>query len=263
MTLIASVRLASPALETSARRTPGSTVRVEQQVPTADGALDLTLWSTADDPLEFECGLDDDGTVDRWTSIGGAGDRALYRVRLTAAASATFRYERWSDGRAVFLSADRGQTGWTVNAYVPDRSVLQQIASGCEDNDVQFELVRVAEVDQLTGMQQYGLSDVQAETLTEALDRGYYTIPREVSLGELAQPLDVSHQAVSERLRRGICSLLENTVAERRTEPGVSEKGGTSIPTTQSGDVSGPTAQESLAGSATVPSWVGPSTSSQ
>ena len=263
MTLFASVRLDSPVLETSVDRTAGAAVRVEQQSQTGDGSLDLTLWCTADDPTEFECGLDADGTVERWTPVGGTADRMLYRVRLTETASATFRYERWADGRAVFLAADREPNGWTVNAYVPDRSVLQQFASGCERNDVQFELLRVSEIDRLRGMQQYGLSEVQAETLLAALERGYYTVPREVNLEELAEPLDVSHQAVSERLRRGVCSLLENTVADRRLGPDTSGEGETTEPAAQSGDTAEMTPQELTAGSPTVPSWVGPSTPGQ
>lgn len=213
MTLFASVSLGSPVLETSVEWAPEVTVSLEQQTTACGDALDLTVWATGDDLDGFEEGLDADETVARWVSVGGTGSRSLYRTRLTEEASASLDYHDWTDGQAVLLSAERDGVGWKVDGYYPDRSVLKQLAAGCEANGVQFELLEVADSNDLRDTQQFGLSNVQAETLLTALDRGYYAVPRQVNLEELAAPLDVSHQAVSERLRRGVGSLIRNTVA--------------------------------------------------
>jgi hypothetical protein len=232
MTLFASVSLDSPVLETSIERATAVDVTLEQQT-TLDSALDLTLWAGGDDLDRFEDGLDADETVSRWVVVGGSDTRKLYRTRLTEAASSSINYHRWTDGKAVFLSAEREVGGWTVEAYFPDRSVLQQFEASCKANGVQFDLLKLSNSDGLQDTQQFGLSDVQAETLLTALERGYYSVPRQVNLGELAAPLDVSHQAVSERLRRGVGSLIGSTVAtqlEGRTESetdDVSSTGGT------------------------------------
>lgn len=50
----------------------------------------------------------------------------------------------------------------------------------------------------------------QYEALVTAVEMGYYAIPRDASIRELADELEISHQAVSERLRRGI----ENAVRD-------------------------------------------------
>lgn len=226
MTLFASVSLDSPVLETSIERAADVDVTLKQQTPTADGALDLTLWASGDDVETFEDGLDADETVSRWVAIGGGDTRTLYRTRLTEEASSSMNYHCWTDGKAVVLSAEREVGRWTIDAYFPERSVLQQFAAGCEANGVHFDLLEVSDSDDLQDTQQFGLSDVQAETLLTALERGYYSVPREVNLEELAAPLDVSHQAVSERLRRGVGSLIETTVAEQfedGTESGVDD----------------------------------------
>jgi hypothetical protein len=215
VTLFASVSLDAPVLETSLERAPEATVTLKQQTPTEDGSIDLTLWAGGDDLDAFERGLDADGTVARWVAVGGTDERKLYRTRLSETASSSLNYHRWTDGQAVFLSVEREVGRWTVDAYFPDRSVLQQFEAGCEASGVQFDLLEVAESDGLQDTQQFGLTQVQAETLLTALDRGYYSIPRQVNLEELAAPLDVSHQAVSERLRRGVGSLIETTVAEQ------------------------------------------------
>ncbi|WP_227379031.1 helix-turn-helix domain-containing protein [Haladaptatus halobius] len=59
---------------------------------------------------------------------------------------------------------------------------------------------------------QFGLTESQHETFVEAYERGYYTIPRKIDGGDLAAGLDISHQVLSERLRRGVRNFIENTV---------------------------------------------------
>lgn len=58
----------------------------------------------------------------------------------------------------------------------------------------------------------YGLSEVQYRALTAAVEAGYYQVPREITMEELAAEFDVSHQALSERLRRAVDTLVAHTV---------------------------------------------------
>ncbi|WP_380677052.1 helix-turn-helix domain-containing protein [Salinigranum sp. GCM10025319] len=215
MTLFVSISLDSPVLETSVERASTVDVTLEQQTPSEDGSLDLTIWASGDGLGGFEDGLDADETVSRWVHIGGTETSKLYRTRLTERASSSIDYHGWADGKAVFLSAERDAARWTVEGYFPDRSVLRDLAAGCESNGVTFDLLEVSDTDRLQDARQFDLSDVQLQTLLTALNRGYYSVPRQVTLEELAASLDVSHQAVSERLRRGVDSLLRSTVAAR------------------------------------------------
>lgn len=45
-----------------------------------------------------------------------------------------------------------------------------------------------------------------------AFDAGYFTVPRETTLTELADPLNKSPQAVLEQLRRGTGDLVKSTL---------------------------------------------------
>jgi hypothetical protein len=218
MSLFVSVRLELPVLETSVEHAPDVDVTIEQQTMTEAGTLDLTVWASGEELDTFEEGLDRDDTVARWVAVGGNGTRRMYRTRLTEGASSRANYNGWTDGKAVFLSSERTSRGWTVDAFFNDRSVLQQFAVECESNDVPFDLLRVSEVDQLEDTQQFGLTELQSETLLTAYDRGFYSVPRQVNLEDLADPLDVSHQALSERLRRGAGSLIENTIANQQKD---------------------------------------------
>jgi len=215
MSLFVTVRLDLPVLETTTENAPDANISIEQQSRCPDGSIDLTVWASGGDVEALEEGLDVDGSVDRWIAIGGSESRKLYQIRLTKDASSCIDYNGWTDGQAVVLSTERTEMGWTVEALLHDRSVLQEFAAGCESNDVPFDLLRISDVEQWEETQRFGLTELQSQTLLTAAEEGFYSVPRQVNLGELAEPLDVSHQALSERLRRGLLSLINNTLAQQ------------------------------------------------
>lgn len=212
VTLHTTMRLDSPALETSVGHAPCTETSVEQRTMAADGTLDVTLRARGSELDAFENGLEADETVSRWIHVGGSETARLYRIRLTERASATMDIDGWVNGRAVFPRVERQERRWVVDAFVPEREVIRQFERNCRANDVRFDLVRVSEADDVDETGEFGLTQLQTQTLLEAFDRGYYTVPRETNLQQVAQPLDVSHQALSERLRRGVGSLIENTI---------------------------------------------------
>jgi predicted DNA binding protein len=76
---------------------------------------------------------------------------------------------------------------------------------------VAFEVERIRELEGKPAGR-YGLSEGQYNALTTAATYGYYDIPRDADLQAVAEELDVSHQALSERLRRGMLALIEDTL---------------------------------------------------
>ena len=58
----------------------------------------------------------------------------------------------------------------------------------------------------------FGLTDEQYEALTMACETGSVDVPRATDLDELAAELDISHQALSERFRRGTEMLIEEAL---------------------------------------------------
>lgn len=64
----------------------------------------------------------------------------------------------------------------------------------------------------------YGLTTAQRETIVQAVEGGYYSILREMSTQDLAEALVISHQAVTERLRRAIETLVTNTLIEMEAD---------------------------------------------
>jgi predicted DNA binding protein len=58
----------------------------------------------------------------------------------------------------------------------------------------------------------YGLTAPQRQALLLAVEHGYYDVPRNGTLTDIAGELDISEQAASQRLRRGTRSLLRSTI---------------------------------------------------
>lgn len=56
------------------------------------------------------------------------------------------------------------------------------------------------------------LTDKQRRTLEIALEEGYYERPREISLSELADRLDISKSAVSQRIRNAEIKLVKTAL---------------------------------------------------
>lgn len=56
------------------------------------------------------------------------------------------------------------------------------------------------------------LTTAQHETLTTALNMGYYNVSRDTTMDELAGTLGVSQQALSKRFRRGYRNLIEDSL---------------------------------------------------
>lgn len=68
------------------------------------------------------------------------------------------------------------------------------------------------------------LTPEQSEALLAAIQHGYFEIPRGISQEELAAELEISHQALSERFRRGFRTLATTEIetAEKDKQQSIS-----------------------------------------
>jgi predicted DNA binding protein len=95
---------------------------------------------------------------------------------------------------------------WYLRVLYPTRESLSSTVEYYETNGVAFEVERIRELDgEPAG--RYGLSEGQYNALTAAATQGYYDIPRDADLQAV-----VPHQALSERLRRGMLALIGDTL---------------------------------------------------
>lgn len=94
-----------------------------------------------------------------------------------------------------------------VETYLPDRERLSELIDALKDVTAGVSLRRLSRIDDIEGEQSttvtlelYDLTPKQREAATKAVAAGYYQTPRETTIGELADELDISKSAMSQRL---------------------------------------------------------------
>lgn len=213
MSVVATFYLETPVLRRALRDVPDMAVSVEQQTAPDATATTMVFWASDGDFDAFEDGLDADPTVTDPTLLADVDGTRLYKVRLTEEGEEVVTYQSWARLGAVFLSSERSGEGWLIQIRFPDQESVQQYVAFCRENDLTLELEQIHSAES-QGRDTLPLTDVQRDTLLTAVEMGYFSVPREASAEDLADRLDVSHQAVSERLRRATESLVRATIGE-------------------------------------------------
>jgi len=214
---IAEITLTHPELVLTETTTavPEMRVILEYQTIATSGTYYLFFEVSGEDFPAFERAIDADPTITEWTTIVDGADFRVYRM-LLASAEQLVLPKAAAIGLRV-LHAEAGDGGWIGTLETPDSASLTEFRQLCADHGVTFRVNRLyhptATERGETGA--YGLTPVQLETLVTALEAGYFEEPRGASVEDLASQLSVSSSAVSGRLRRGLKSLLENTVGRK------------------------------------------------
>lgn len=97
------------------------------------------------------------------------------------------------------------QYGWFEYDLTATQNEFEHFRSGLEQSERPFELVSVVRHVDTAGL----LTDRQREVLETALREGYFKVPRECTLEDLATSLDADKSTVSEVLRRGDAKILK------------------------------------------------------
>lgn len=101
---------------------------------------------------------------------------------------------------------DADETGITITTHVPNRAVLEELIEELKSvgNTVSLQEIVTGPGENLTNrierVDLSSLTEKQQSAVELAIEEGYYKRPRETSLEEMAQELDISQQALSQRL---------------------------------------------------------------
>ena len=183
------------------------------------------FWAAEGDFEAFEQALRDDDNVRNVLTLEEheepheenevSEEERFYRV--TWGTSVPNLIAAVADARATVLEAVSGDSGeWEVRVLFPDEDALSEFHDYCNEHDFSLEVRRVYRPENPGEQAEYGLTEEQQEALEAAYHAGYFGVPRERTLTELAENLDISRNALSARLRRGHRNLLANTLVHER-----------------------------------------------
>ncbi|UPM41983.1 helix-turn-helix domain-containing protein [Halocatena salina] len=188
---------------------PDATFECEQIIETGSGTVMPLLWVRGVDRETVERGFERDHSVDGFECLASLGNEGLYRMEWIRQVRLVLQILTSTNATVLDAAGDSEQ--WTLRIMYPQRSELSETNEFCERHRLSFSVERIRELsEEVVG--QYGLTEEQFNALTIACESGYFDVPREVDLDELATELGISHQALSERLRRGHEVLIKETL---------------------------------------------------
>jgi len=143
-------------------------------------------------------------------------DRTLFTLDWDA--NHDHLFEGISESEGQLLNAIGTPDTWEFELRFPDHDALSEFRTHCEDAQILLEVQRVYNPTKPDAGPWYGLTELQREAIMLAAQTGYYDIPRGCTTKELADELGISDQAVTERLRRAIVSLVTYTLVHSESE---------------------------------------------
>lgn len=186
------------------------TVEIERVVGCGDGLLPLVWITTADDAAEIDRALVADPSVASHAPLCSTGKKHLYRVEWDSGAVVTV-VQIIVENNGVIQTASATAEGWYLGLLFPRWEGLAQVHDACQANGIPIELGAIRRNNE--GYRDVlGLTRCQYDTLRQAYDHGLFEVPRRITTAELATQLGISHQALSERLRRAQRALVEQIV---------------------------------------------------
>ena len=164
----------------------------------------------------FESSVREHPSVNDIQLVNTHEDETLYALDWEASEASLLR--RILDLDAVLLSAAGTADTWGLELRFPSHEALSVFQEFYLDEDIDVSIERIYNPTKPDAGPWYGLTPPQRETLADAVSAGYYSLPRQISTQELADSFGISDQAVTERLRRGISTLVRNTLLVEEPE---------------------------------------------
>jgi predicted DNA binding protein len=199
-------------LGTVFRQLPDVTVQLERVIPDVNGVI----------PYFWVRGVETNAIVAQFTDHPGVRDIRLvdhvdseYLMRCEWTSDYDGVLDALISPEVILLSAIGTTEEWTFELRGESREAIAEFQEYCHDHGAPVELTKIRGLQPLDARQD--LTETQREALVLAYERGYFNSPRETTLKEIADELDISQQALGSRLRRGNRRLIEQSLFSAHT----------------------------------------------
>lgn len=183
------------------------TVRLERIVPLQAEPLPL-LWVTNEDRSAIEAALREHPQTKDVQYITTANDEELFEVRWQPGLDGLIRTMIETDAR--LLKAEGTTEEWEFRLRFATHEDLTAFNQAVTDHGIPLLLRQLHNPAESTDPS--SLSTKQRETIKQAYRRGYFNVPRDSTITDLADTMGISDSALSQRLRRGLSVLVRETL---------------------------------------------------
>lgn len=200
------------ALGLEASRLPDGTSITFERLASLHAGSPCSLVATGDDVEGALRSWRDSPAVDELSLASQTTAGAVYHLTWHDDPPDFLEHVRKTDG--VVRSATARGTSWTFELRFPDAvSASAFYGAYARDHTFDIEALSAGEIGEMTRGGEPTAK--QREALRRAFEAGYYEVPRRTTLAEIADELDISTAALSQRLRRGLTRYVD--VADLRS----------------------------------------------
>lgn len=188
----------------------GVEVRLESMIPTGEAVIPY-FWVKNTDAEAVGRALRESDIVEEVRIVDEANEETLFRVQWSEEVNGVI--DAIKDTHAVVLEGNGRGDYWSFQLRFPEYDSLSTFYRSLVEKDVSVEVEGIHNPVDSPQSAEFGLTPEQFEALSKALEAGYFTVPRQITLVELAEELGISDSAVSQRIRRGLARILTTTIA--------------------------------------------------
>ncbi|WP_436925839.1 helix-turn-helix domain-containing protein [Halosimplex amylolyticum] len=212
------VSAAAFALGDSLDAAPGLTVEFDRLVAHSREWIMPFLWVSAPEESfdAFEEALAEDPSVEAFETTDAFEDARLYKMTWSREVARVL--DLVLDHEGVVLDATGRAGEWQLRVRFGDREKLGQFHAHFKNSGEVALHQLFSPMEPHSGT--FGLTAKQRDALLAAYEAGYYDTPRGATATELAAAFDISQQAFSQRLDRGVSRLVENALLTGTPEQG-------------------------------------------
>ncbi|WP_227379708.1 bacterio-opsin activator domain-containing protein [Haladaptatus halobius] len=167
------------------------------------------VWASNGNFETLTAVLEDDSSVGNVELLTELEDERLYRMEWVTKTQIIAYMLLEQD--ATVQRATAHDNEWDLRVLFPKQNKISAVSQYAKEHGFSLDVSRIYDVDSAQRVR-FDLTDDQQEALAMAVEHGYYDVPREIDQSELAEKLGVSHQALSERLRRGTKGILKKVI---------------------------------------------------
>ncbi|RQG98422.1 helix-turn-helix domain-containing protein [Natrarchaeobius oligotrophus] len=209
--LVASVSLPPEALalEHTAQTVPDIEIEAERIAAHSTKWVMPCLWVSHSEFDAVTEAFRSDSSIEQIVDGARFDEEAFYQVEW--AEEVQRRIDGYTEKEGSILEAEFSEREWQLKLRFATRDQFDAFRENVIDAGHTFRLTQLYEPE-IPHQRYDNLTPAQRDALVTAVEHGYFRVPRETTTDALADKLDISHQALSELLRRGTENLVLSTL---------------------------------------------------
>ena len=191
------------------QQTTGLSVEIEKMIPMETDIIPY-FWVIGEGRSQFNAVLEREPELSKFEIVDELDDRELYRAEWEPSVDTFIQQVVKYD--AILQEAEGNADAWMFQLRFPDSRCLPGFHTTCREEDISLTVEGVYNQIEPAASETRDLTEPQLDLVKRAYEEGYFDVPRKTTLTEISEKLDISDQAVNERLRRGLSTLIGSTL---------------------------------------------------